>query len=40
MDPELSVIQWLVEERLLAIYEAEEEQEAYEEDAMQFMNQF
>jgi hypothetical protein len=40
MDPELSAIQWLVEERLLAIYEAEEEQEAYEEDAMQYMHQY
>jgi hypothetical protein len=40
MDPELAAIQWLIEERLLAIYEAEEEQEEYERDAMQYMYQF
>ena len=40
VDPELSAIQWLIEERLLAIYEAEEEQQAYEQDAMQYMYQF
>ena len=40
MDPELAAIQWLIEERLLAIYEAEEEQQAYEQDAIQYMYQF
>jgi hypothetical protein len=40
MDPELAAIQWLIEERLLAIHEAEEEQEEYERDAMQYMYQY
>ena len=40
MDPELAAIQWLIEERLLAIHEAEEEQYEYEQDAMQFMFQY
>ena len=40
MDPELAAIQWLIEERLLAIYEAEEEQQSYDQDAMQYMYQY
>ena len=51
MDPELSAIQWLVEERLLSIHEAadewavqllelEEEQQAYDQDAIQYMYQY
>lgn len=40
MDPELAQAQWTQEERLLAIYEAEEEQKEYERDAMQYMYQF
>jgi hypothetical protein len=40
MDPELAAIQWLIEERLLAIQEAEEEQKEYERDAMQYMYQY
>jgi hypothetical protein len=51
MDPELSAIQWLVEERLLSIHEAadewsiqllelEEEQRAYEREAMRYRYQF
>jgi len=40
MDPELAAIQWLIEERLLAIHEAEEEQNEYERDALQYMYQY
>jgi hypothetical protein len=50
MDPELSAIQWLVEERLLSIHEAqeewainlselEEEQNEYERDAARYQYQ-
>ena len=40
MDPELAQAQWTQEERLLAIYEAEEEQQAYDQDAVQYMYQY
>jgi hypothetical protein len=39
MEQDLAQAQWTQEERLLAIYEAEEEQQAYEQDAMQYMYQ-
>jgi hypothetical protein len=51
LDPELSAIQWLVEQRLLSIHEAadewaiqllelEEEQKAYERETMRYQYQF